>query len=785
MTDTNNGFVNRRLNSQVNDFNSKILNEVLLDSPVALAIVHGSEWTFSFANPAFTKFFSSNSEALVGKSLSALFPEASSSGLHQMVKNVSSTGEPFSIASYPVELAGQNQSRSYFNFDIRPIKNEAGQVADIAIHAYEVTRMTESHQQVTESEGKYRSILDGMGQGFCIIKMIFDENGKPVDYLFTEINPLFEEQTGLRDATGKTAKQLVPTLEDKWFQLYGNVALTGKSARFIEGSIPMGRMFEVHAFRIGDNDSTHVAIIFNDVTKSRKAEIALQDSETRFRALVTATSDAVYRMNPDWTEMRNLEGRGFLSDTGQPISAWLEKYIHPKDQQKVREAIAKSVRNKSVFEMEHQVLTADGTLGWTFSRAIPILDEDDNIIEWFGAASDVTERKLIEHSLSESEERFRTIADVTPNMVWSINGDGSTKYVNRYALDYFGKTVDSFPSNWGELIHPDDIAYVNGIVTEALEKRIPYRMEFRLRRFDGAYRYFVCSAAPAFLADGTLYGYIGTTVDINEIREAQLRVSESEARYKSLSESLEQQVQQRTAELQRSNDDLQQFAHVASHDLKEPVRKIKTFSERLKDEIDNNISDRGKLFLQKIDSASDRMFAMIEGVLIYSSINAGVQHLESINLNDTIKNIELDLEVMIQKQKAQILYEDLPTIQGAPVLIYQLFYNLINNSLKFARRDTSSVIAISVHPILFNDQDFVEIAVRDNGIGFEGDQSLKIFDTFTRLNSKDQYEGTGLGLALCKKIAERHGGSVQARGIPGIGAEFIVKLPILQGRVSI
>jgi signal transduction histidine kinase len=250
-------------------------------------------------------------------------------------------------------------------------------------------------------------------------------------------------------------------------------------------------------------------------------------------------------------------------------------------------------------------------------------------------------------------------------------------------------------------------------------------------------------------------------------------------------ERLEIQVQERTIELKElnqnlkiSNDDLQQFAHVASHDLKEPIRKIKTFGLRLRDEYESVLPEHALGFLDKILSATDRVYSMIDGVLSYSTVTSQDQPTVSVDLNEILKNIQTDLEVLINERKATLTVTELPTIQGAPVLIYQLFYNLVNNSLKFSKKDVPPVIDISSTITTFERNEFARVVISDNGIGFSPENSDRIFSTFMRLNSKDKYEGTGLGLALCKKIVQRHGGAISAKGRKNQGAEFTVLLPI-------
>jgi signal transduction histidine kinase len=249
----------------------------------------------------------------------------------------------------------------------------------------------------------------------------------------------------------------------------------------------------------------------------------------------------------------------------------------------------------------------------------------------------------------------------------------------------------------------------------------------------------------------------------------------------SYNQKMENLVANRTEELARSNEDLQQFAHVASHDLKEPLRKIATFSSILLDEHAEGLSPKGKLYLAKIEGAAQRMSIMIEGVLAYSSVTADFEAFETISLNAVIEDVKNDLELAIIQKDAQITYEILPEVSGIRILIYQLFYNLISNALKFSKDNGHPVILIAANKekktVNKKTGDYIHITVADNGIGFNPEYADKIFGVFSRLNPKEVYEGTGLGLALCKKIVNRHGGQIYAESEEGKGATFHIFLP--------
>jgi PAS domain S-box-containing protein len=631
-----------------------------------------------------------------------------------------------------------------------------------------------AEEKIRLSEERYRTLFNSIDAGFCTIDVLFDEAGKPVNYTFLEINKAFEQQTGLKNAVGKTMNDFA-RLENFWYETYGKVAVTGEAVRFENRAENLHRHYDVYAFKIGSANERKVGVLFTDITLRKETEQALTESEKRFRALVNASSDVIYSLNADWTIMNPLDGRGFLSDAYAPIKNWMEKNVHPEEFETVRKTIASAIANKSVFELEHRVITADGAVGWTFSKAIPLLDDDGNIIEWFGTASDITRRKIFEESLKQSESRFRSLADQSPMFVFIIEPDpvAHINYWNKTWLEYTGQSfAEASGRAWEDVIHPDDLPLILEIYLPAFQERRPYFIPaIRTRRFDGVYRWHAFKGNPRYSSDGSFLGYIGVGFDVHE--------------QKITEEKLETLVSERTKELMRSNEDLQQFAHVASHDLKEPVRKVKTFISRLEQHLDGSIDETGERYIAKIHSAANRMSAMIDGVLTYSTLNSIIQKPQLVDLNEVIENIESDLEVVVQKTSAQFNYSGLPTIEGASVLLYQLFYNLVNNSIKFVREGISPEVKISSTTIEDNGRKFTRITFSDNGIGFENDLSDIIFDPFTRLNSKDKFEGTGLGLALCKKIVERHGGTISANGIPGGGATFIIVLPVSQNVESI
>lgn len=389
-------------------------------------------------------------------------------------------------------------------------------------------------------------------------------------------------------------------------------------------------------------------------------------------------------------------------------------------------------------------------------------------------ASEVTSQAILNKAIKESEEHFRLLAELMPAKISNALPDGSLTYFNKKWLDFTGYTFEEMKDfGYQKILHPDELVVFQHKLQEAAKTGNVLEMEMRFLDKEGNYKWHLNFAAPIKDEAGNIRMWVGVTTEIQQQMEQR--------------DILENAVVERTHELQysnkellQSNEDLQRFAHVASHDLREPLRKIATFANRLKDDDKTLLSERGGLFLGKILSASVRMDEMIQGVLNYSMIDTWEKNIEIIDLNGIIKDIENNLELLIQQKNAVIRFDRLPQILGAKVLIYQLFYNLIYNSLKFTRENEDQVITILSKTFGSGAEWFTEITIEDRGIGFDPDQSDKIFSAFARLNSKESYEGTGLGLTLCKKIVEKHGGTIRATGAENKGAKFIIVLPIKQ-----
>lgn len=374
--------------------------------------------------------------------------------------------------------------------------------------------------------------------------------------------------------------------------------------------------------------------------KRRRAFEALQISEERQRALIKATSDAVYMMSADWSHVYSLRGGDFVDSVEERLDDWIHKFVPPQAQPEVRKKIREAIETKTMFELEHEVYLIDGSLGWTLSRAVPLLDENGEIIEWVGFAEDTTK-------LREAQDKLR-----------------------------------------------------------------------------------------------------------KQEREEAMRKGAEEAMIKLNNELL------------RSNRELQQFAFLTSHDLQEPIRKIIMFAGILSNRLHIYSDKESERLMKKIVESSNRMSSLINDLLAYSLIGSSTTPFTDVDFNKVLTKVITDHAQVINSKKAKITCDQLPVVRGDEKQLYTLLLNLIDNSLKFTHKPPVIHLSAKEEP------DVYIFSVSDNGIGIEMQYSERIFLIFQRLVPHEEYEGNGIGLAISKRIVERHGGSIYFNSEPGVGTTF-------------
>ena len=315
---------------------------------------------------------------------------------------------------------------------------------------------------------------------------------------------------------------------------------------------------------------------------------------------------------------------------------------------------------------------------------------------------------------------------------------------------------------------PEHLEALQKSLQDMSDREDGFEIDYVIRTKTGREKYVFSKVKPFADADGTLKKVVGITRDITNKKNA------------------EKERERNIRELNRSNKELEEFAYVASHDMHEPLRKILTFAERIKGRFGEDLGEDGKLYLDRITSSAENMRNLIDNLLEFSKVSRGARSFTTCELNEILKNVISDQELRIEETGTNIVVETLPVLEAVPSELRQLFNNLISNALKFRKKDVAPVITISArrlshkekadHLLRFN-KHYFQIDVKDNGIGFEAVYAERIFEIFQRLHGKAEYSGSGIGLAICKKIVESHDGIIYASSEPGKGSTFSVIIP--------
>jgi PAS domain S-box-containing protein len=504
--------------------------------------------------------------------------------------------------------------------------------------------------------------------------------------------------------------------------------------------------------------------INQDITEQVRIKETLQESEARYRKLFNNHHTPMMLIDPKNGQIMNANqaactfyGWDWETLTQMPISAI---NVLPPDQVQKEMSAAQQASGSQLFKFRHRL--ASGEIRDVEVYSGPIDWDSKEFL--FSIIIDVTERKKIERALQESESRFRRIADTMPSFIWTADPRGRVDYVNHQYEEYTGKIAYRDGGWFSVPIHPDDRRESLTKWAEALKTGQSYQMEHRIQRSDGEYRWFLTRAVPVRNGDWIIKWY-GSATDIHEVKQYQENLQQNNEKLFRLSE-----------ELKRSNQALVDFASIASHDLQEPLRKILAFGDRLHATYSEQLGEHGQDYIQRILFAAKRMQKMIQGLLEYSRVTIKAQPFEAVDLNEVVAEVLSDLEILILKTKGRVEVSALPIVYGDPLQMRQLMQNLIGNALKYHRDGIAPVVKVYNQSADATERP-IRLIVEDNGIGFDERFIDKIFQPMQRLHAQKHYEGTGIGLAVCAKIVDRHGGIITARSQPNQGSTFVIDLP--------
>ncbi len=504
--------------------------------------------------------------------------------------------------------------------------------------------------------------------------------------------------------------------------------------------------------------------------------------------------------------LANLFGVSFeQAIEGLPLEAFTNS-IYEEDRAKVSDLIREVVESGTTFEAEYRTIDGNGTIRWVIARGRVERDASGVPKEFPGVMIDISSRKKAEEELKDSEERLRFMADTMPQLVWITRPDGYHEYYNKQWYAYTGtKEGETDGEGWNNLFYKADQARSRKVWQHSLKTGEPYEIKYRLyNAATDSYRWVIGRALPFKNDKGEIVKWYGTCTDIDDsIKEIEKRkklekelkderdrlesrVAERTSQLKLTNEGLRDEIKKRqkvekklrlsSEELQRSNRELEEFAYVSSHDLQEPLRKIQAFGDLLVDEYGDKLGD-GQEYLTRIQASANRMSTLIEDLLTFSRVTTKPSVKVDVDLNDTLQNAIADLSDRIDRENGTVLVNAiLPTVKADETHMRQLFQNLLSNALKFHPSDRQPIVEITGQS---KGDDRYAISIKDNGIGIDDKYKEKVFAVFQRLNTKQAFDGTGIGLAVCKKIVERYDGTIEIESQLGTGTTFIITLPVV------
>lgn len=716
------------------------------------------------------------------------------SALHDILQHVRMTGHPVQQENQPVPVHRNGHSEtSYWRFSYSAVLDETGQGTGIMCVGQETTGQQNVLPSVPAEQLQFA--IDSAGLGIWDLNLSTGKvtgNDQMRAWFNLPVRGEVDLATALEAISEKDqervsqaiAASLEPEADGYYDVTYALVTRREATERIVRAK---GKVYF---------NQQREPIRFTGTLQDITNETHLRDEQRTLINLVESSHDYIAVMNLDGQlTYLNAAGRELI---GAPADVRLTKLapdvLYAPEQlrffsKRIKSSLLQTGRWTGTFSLRHLttgeqipcqaefIRINDSVTGNPLSIGVNLHDL---------RAEQATQQALIDANaeLTDSIRQFTFVTDFMPQMVWATQPNGLHDFFNQRWYNFTGLTPDeSFGEEWANALHPDDVERTGRIWNESLTTGKPYEIEYRMLRYDGQYRWLLGRALPMRDEGGHIVRWFGTCTDIHD--------------QKSVSAELEERVADRTRELEtanydlkRSNDNLQRFAYVASHDLQEPLRKIQSFGDILRQTYAAQLGDGGEL-LERMQGAAHRMSTLIRDLLAFSRITTQRGQFASVSLDEVINGVLLDLELAIQESGAIIDVSPLPTVRGDILQLSQLFQNLISNAIKFRKTNDPLPHRISIQADLIDAADlppavkpvfpanqYHSIAVADTGIGFDEKYLDRIFEVFQRLHGRNQYAGTGIGLAIVQKVVDNHGGAVSATSQPGQGATFTVYFPV-------
>ncbi|MFC4542032.1 PAS domain S-box protein [Halosolutus amylolyticus] len=697
------------------------------------------EFRFTHVNERAEELLQQSEEELLGKSIWEVFPSAAEiEEVSDAFRTAMESQEPTSYELYYETLEFWVEANLY--------PSETG----ISVYFRDVTDRKEREQELRRTERRFEAIFNDPN----ILVGLLDPDGTVLDINGTAMEYV---DADLDDVTGK------PFWETPWWgggdgvqadvKRWTERAASGEYVEFeADLTQPNGEAYTLEGvFRPVTNEEGEVVSLVvsdRDVTERKRRERQLRESEQRHRTLAENFPNGIVTMFDDDLQYTLAAGRGFedLPMSPADVEGHPVQDVWPDP---VSDALESAFHDALEGETSAIDLQYAGR-EWVV-RVVPISDDDGDVFAGMTIAQDITDRKARERALEESERRYRTLAENFPNGAVGVYDSDLRYTLARGAL--MGEQLPSADrlegSRMPDVFPEETVSDLEPVFRGAIDDG---ETDSVTTEFDG--RIWRVWAAPLRDADGEIFAGLSFAQDITEQAE----------RKRKLEEVIEK--------LEASNERLEQFAYAASHDLQEPLRMVSSYLQLIEARYADELDEDGEEFLEYAVNGADRMREMIDGLLEYSRIETRGDPFEPVDLDALLADVRSDLRMQIEESDAEITSTDLPRVEGDDSQLRQVFQNLLSNAIEYSGDEPPRI-----HVGAERDGQQWIISVRDEGIGIDPDVEDRIFEVFERLHSQAEHQGTGIGLALCERIVERHDGEIWVDSEPGEGTTFSFTLP--------
>jgi PAS domain S-box-containing protein len=785
------------------------VRSLIESAPFPIGVYVGREMRIQFANQSIINAWGKGPN-VIGKRYAEVLPELDNQAIFGQLDDVFTTGIAYHAKYQRVDLYVDGALRPYyFNYSFTPVFDADGRIYGVMNTAADVTDLVLATQRLEESETKLRSVI---GSSPAAITLFVGP-----DFVVESPNQAMIDIMGKGGAIiGKPLREALPELQEEgqpFLQILQDVYTTGTMYQTVGSQVLIRKdgvltdnYYNFTYTPLFDATGAVYAIldIAIDVTEQVMAKKKAEESDLFARtiiekspvakAVMTGEDLIITTVNEKMLEMMGRDS----SILGKPFPDAMPELAGTPLAGHLREVLR---TGKTVYQPEEKLDLVRhgkpyvGYFNYTFKALINTAGLYYGVIV---TATEVTDLVVSRKKVEEAGITLQSAIELAELATWRLDVQTNIFHYSPRFMDWLGFSENTKDEQGAYNPLPD--AYRDSVPAAIAAVLAPgssgiYENEHPIiNRLTGEERIIHAYAQLFYDADGQPEQLRGLAQDVTEQRriraELERLVQERTEELQSLNEELSstnEELGEANDRLTQSNRELEEFGYAASHDMQEPLRKIQTFSSFMRDSYATQLDERGRELLSKIGASVARMKTIIDDLLNYSQQTREHRAPEPTDLNVIVRNVEADLEHVMERTGALVEQDTLPVIRAVPSQMNQLFYNLISNALKFTRPGVPPRITIRISPLTPEDrklvgsadeEGFVKIVFADNGIGFQQEYASQIFGLFKRLHAKTEYEGTGIGLGLVKKIVQSHNGAIYARSALGEGAAFHIILPV-------